>query len=149
MRRRFQGLSLEEQRRISSTQKHKKKKSEHITTRRSSSATDSSKSSIKLTPYSRKAKIRSGNPFGLQVYHVCIYSIDRLLCLSLSLSSPSLSPSLPPSLSLFPSQDWQLKMNGIEASPSSDETDFVDGDTYQRNPIGALNPLMLDGKSIS
>ena len=68
MRRRFQGLSLEEQRRMAEKDKHKKKKSERIHTRRSSSATESSKSSVKLSPYSRRAKIRKGNPFGLQVH---------------------------------------------------------------------------------
>ena len=70
MRRRFQGLSLEEQRRIAARQKQKRRKSEHfkISTRRSSSATESSKSSDKLTPYSIRAKVRQGNPFGLQVY---------------------------------------------------------------------------------
>ena len=72
MRRRFQGLSLEEQRRLAAVQKQKRKKSEHfkISTRRSSSATDSSKSSVKLTPYSKRAKIRQANPFELQVTHV-------------------------------------------------------------------------------
>ena len=69
MRRRFQGLSLEEQRRITAKQKQRKRKSEHfkISTRRSSSTTESSKSSVKLSPYSKRAKVRQGNPFGLQV----------------------------------------------------------------------------------
>ena len=47
---------------------------------------------------------------------------------------------------LSSAQDWQLKMSGIDASPSSEEVDFVDDSLHQRNPIGALNPLMLDGK---
>jgi hypothetical protein len=67
MRRRFQGLSLEEQRRIAAEQKQKRRKSERFKSRRSSSATESSNSSIKLTPYSARAKVRQGNPFKLQV----------------------------------------------------------------------------------
>ena len=140
MRRRFQGLSLEEQRKIESQRKSKKKKSERITTRRSSSTTNSSKSSFKLSPYSRRAKIRKGNPFGLQVVQedtiLCILQHHSLFSLSLSTHTNTLSSA----------QDWQLKMSGIDASPSSEEVDFVDDSLHQRNPIGALNPLMLDGK---
>ena len=126
MRRRFQGLSLEEQRRIAAKQKQKRRKSEHfkISTRRSSSTTESSKSSIKLTPYSKRAQVRQGNPFGLQVcwkrsYFACVHTTNAI-------------------------QEWQLRMTGIDISPGRD-TDY-DDDSYPSSPIGALNPLMLENE---
>lgn len=63
MRRRFQGLSLEEQRR----RRQKAAKGRFISRRRSS-ATDSKPSPVQLLPNtSTRARVVKANPFGLQV----------------------------------------------------------------------------------
>lgn len=68
MRRRFKGLSLEEQRRRRDTMRGLNK---FISRRRSSatprSSTPDSKSATQLTPKSRRAQAIRENPFGLQV----------------------------------------------------------------------------------
>ncbi len=72
IQRRFQGLSLEEQRRIQQRKKGKKVE------RRRSSAAESRGS--QLTPHSRGGKIRSANPFGLQVRNKkSVFKISRLV----------------------------------------------------------------------
>ena len=135
IRRRFEGLSLEEQRKIAAKRKRKKSaRKPRITRRRSSAATESSKSSkssVKLTPYSRRAKIRSANPFGLQVHINIIICSETNYCTHLFLSP-------------FPPQDWQLKMTGIDISSPGTEENVFDDDEEPHSPIGALNPLLLD-----
>ena len=64
MQRRFQGLSLAEQRRM---EEQKRKKKKRFVSRRRSSAAESKASSTKLSPSTRRAKVRRVNPFGLQV----------------------------------------------------------------------------------
>ena len=62
VRRRFQGLSLEEQRR---RQRSDKSRNKFISRRRSSAAGESS--CDQLHPLTRSGKVRAANPFGLQV----------------------------------------------------------------------------------
>ena len=61
MRRRFQGLSLEEQRR-----RQKSTGNNRFVSRRRSSATESRPSTVQLTSNMRKARLIKANPFGLQ-----------------------------------------------------------------------------------
>lgn len=75
MRRRFQGLSLEEQRR---RQKNVRAMSKFVSRRRSSAATGSKHSTIHLAPNSRGAsRVIKANPFGLQVWS--LYILDTAI----------------------------------------------------------------------
>ena len=75
MRRRFQGISLEEQMRL------QKKRGKKAVVRRRSSAADS-KVSVQTN---RSARVRSVNPFGLQVR----YPTDKVYYSGTSVSGPS------------------------------------------------------------
>ena len=131
IRRRFQGISLEQQR------QSKMKKKRTVAERRESGVSGNFNIQISRSPSTLSAAARA-NPFGLQVkFH-------------LSIRMPLISSWL------YTFQEWQIRMyggsgpgnrsqGGDEGSPDTEETDISGDEIFHRrsNPTGAINPLMV------
>ena len=75
----------------------------------------------------------------------CTSSIVTINSKQIHLSSSYLHyNNIPITLSLTYTQEWQLKLSGIDVDVDTEETDIDGEEEVGRKPMGAINPLMME-----